>query len=80
MKIHEMLGHMGGGKGFPSWLNMGCAMIPSKIDEQCLHERHMEESMLWTTLSIFMLRLPIFHHELGAKTCRACLSHLLART
>jgi hypothetical protein len=44
MEIHEMLGHMGGGKGFPPWLNMGCAMITSKIGEQCLHERHMEDS------------------------------------
>jgi hypothetical protein len=23
--------------------------------------------MLWTTLSIFMLRIPIFHHDLGAE-------------
>jgi hypothetical protein len=23
--------------------------------------------MLWTILSIFMLRMPIFHHELGSK-------------
>jgi hypothetical protein len=35
--------------------------------------------MLWTTLLIFVLRMPIFHHELGAKTYRACLSHLLAQ-
>ena len=35
--------------------------------------------MLWTTLSIFMLRMPIFDHELGSETYRACLSHLLAR-
>ena len=26
-----------------------------------------DPAMLWTTLSIFMLRIPIFHHELGAK-------------
>jgi hypothetical protein len=29
--------------------------------------------MLWTTLSIFMLRMPIFHHELGAKKLRHAL-------
>jgi hypothetical protein len=34
---------------------------------------------LWTTLSIFMLRMPIFHHELGAKKYPHFLSHLLAR-
>jgi hypothetical protein len=44
MEIHEMLGHMGGEKGFPPRLNMGCA-ITSEICEQCLHERHMKDSM-----------------------------------
>jgi hypothetical protein len=43
MEIHEMLGHMGGEKGFPPWLNMGCA-ITSEICEQCIHERHMKDS------------------------------------
>ena len=40
-----MLGYMGGGKGFPPWLNMGGSMIPFDICDQCLHhERHVEES------------------------------------
>jgi hypothetical protein len=43
MEIHEMLGHMGGKRGFPPSLNMEDA-IPLEICEQCVHERHIMES------------------------------------
>jgi hypothetical protein len=45
MAIHRTLEHMGGGKGFPPWLNMGGSMTPFDICDQCLHqEHHVEES------------------------------------